>query len=185
MGNQIVLDDKKECIIWIDANINNNENQETYKNNRKKFKNFIFICFSSVKSAINFINENKYFDFRLVYAIVSGRLAEEFLNEYVKISETKNVIISTTVYCFKKKYHEQKPYFQDRFLNSGGIAFNFKDIVNYILKDECEWGKIPQQYLKYQPEKEKYGNVFTTIDTTKKYELHLPIFLENLLMYHY
>ena len=102
MGSQIVLDDKKGCIIWIDANINNNENQETYKNNRKKFKNFNFICFSSVKRAINFIIENKYFDFRLVYAIVSGRLAEEFFNEYVKISETKNVVIATTVYALKK-----------------------------------------------------------------------------------
>ena len=143
MGNQIVLNGTKECIIWIDANINNNENQETYKNNRKKFKNFNFICFSSVKRAINFIIENKYFDFRLVYAIVSGRLAEEFFNEYVKLSETKNVVIATTVYCFNIKYHEQKPYFQDKFLNSGGIAFNFEEVVNYILKDECEWGKIP------------------------------------------
>ena len=181
MGSQIVLDDKKGCIIWIDANINNNENQETYKNNRKKFKNFNFICFSSVKRAINFINENKYFDFRLVYAIVSGRLAEEFFNEYVKITETKNVVIATTVYCFKKKYHEQKPYFLDKFLNSGGIAFNFEEVVNYILKDECEWGKIPKLYKGYQPEEEKYGNVFTTIDTTKKYELHLPILIGKLI----
>jgi len=102
MGNQIVLNNKKECIIWIDANINNKENQETYENNQKKLKNFNFIRFSSVKCAINFINENKYFDFRLVYAIVSGRFAEEFFNEYVKISETKNVVIATTVYCFKK-----------------------------------------------------------------------------------
>ena len=181
MGNQIVLNGKKECIIWIDANINNNENQETYKNNRKKFKNFNFICFSSVKRAINFIIENKYFDFRLVYAIVSGRLAEEFFNEYVKLSETKNVVIATTVYCFNIKYHEQKPYFQDKFLNSGGIAFNFEEVVNYILKDECEWGKIPKLYKGYQPEEEKYGNVFTTIDTTKKYELHLPILIGKLI----
>ena len=181
MGNQIVLDNKKECIIWIDANIYNKENQETYKNNRKKLKNFNFIRFSSVKNAMNFINENKYFDFRLVYAIVSGRLAEEFFNEYVKISETKNVVIATTVYCFKKKYHEQKHYFLDKFLNSGGIAFKFEDVVNYILKDECEWEKIPEQYSGYQPKEENYGNVFTTIDTTKKYELHLPILIGKLI----
>ena len=181
MGIQIVLDNKKECIIWIDANIYNKENQETYKNNRKKLKNFNFIRFSSVKNAMNFINENKYFDFRLVYAIVSGRLAEEFFNEYVKISETKNVVIATTVYCFKKKYHEQKPYFLDKFLNSGGIAFKFEDVVNYILKDEYEWEKIPEQYSGYQPKEENYGNVFTTIDTTKKYELHLPILIGKLI----
>ena len=181
MGIQIVLDNKKECIIWIDANIYNKENQETYKNNRKKLKNFNFIRFSSVKKAMNFIKENKYFDFRLVYAIVSGRLAEEFFNEYVKISETKNVVIATTVYCFKKKYHEQKPYFLDKFLNSGGIAFKFEDVVNYILKDECEWEKIPEQYSGYQPKEENYGNVFTTIDTTKKYELHLPILIGKLI----
>jgi len=181
MGNKIVLDSTKECILWIDANIKNKENQETYKSHLQIFKNYNFILFSSVKDAINFVVKNKYFDFRLVYAIVSGRLAEEFFNEYVKISETKNVVISTTVYCFKKKYHEQKPYFLDKFLNSGGITYNFNDVVDYILKDECEWAKIPQQYIGYKPKEQSYGNVFTTIDTRKKYELHLPILIGKLI----
>ena len=182
MGNQTeILDKYKECIIWIDANIYNEENKETYKRHLKTFQNFNFICFSSVKNAINFIYKSKYYNFRLIYAIVSGRLAEEFFNEYVKIIEKKNVVIATTVYCLNKKYHEQKPYFLDKFLNSGGITFNFNDVVNYILKDECEWEKIPQQYIGYQPKEGQYGNVFMTIDTRKKYELHLPILIGKLI----
>ena len=63
MGNQTeILDHKKECIIWIDANIYNEENKETYKSHLKTFQNFNFICFSSVQSATNFIYKQKYFN---------------------------------------------------------------------------------------------------------------------------
>ena len=89
MGNNITLNLEKDAIIWIDSNIDNFENKNTYNEYISKFDNFNFIRFSSVKKAIKFISENTYFEFRLTYAIVSGRLAEEFYNEYVKISEKK------------------------------------------------------------------------------------------------
>ena len=89
MGNDITLDTNKETIIWIDANIYNFENKNTYEQYNSKFKKFNFIRFSSVSKAINYITRNSYFEFRLTYAIVSGKLAEEFFNEYVKISEKK------------------------------------------------------------------------------------------------
>lgn len=132
MGNDITLDTNKETIIWIDANIYNFENKNTYEQYNSKFKKFNFIRFSSVSKAINYITRNSYFEFRLIYAIVSGKLAEEFFNEYVKISEKKNIVIATSVYCFNQKYHETKPYFKDLFLNTGGITFIFDDIVDYI-----------------------------------------------------
>ena len=142
MGNDITLDENKETIIWIDSNIYNFDNKKTYEQNISKFNRFNFIRFSSVNKAINYIRKNCYFEFRLTYAIVSGSLAEEFFNEYVKISEKKNIVIATSVYCFKQKYHETKPYFKDLFLNTGGITFIFDDIVDYILKDECGWSNI-------------------------------------------
>ena len=183
MGNEtetkISLDESKDTIIWIDSNIYNFENKSTYNYYLPNFNNFNFIRFLSVKSAIRFLRENKYFEFRLTYAIVSGRLAEEFFNEYVKISEQKNIIIATSVYCYRQKYHETKPYFKDVFLNTGGISFIFDDIINYILKDECQWGSI--RSFKYIPRKASFGNTFTNIDLTKKYELALPILIGTLI----
>ena len=183
MGNEtetkIILDESKDTIIWIDSNIYNFENKSTYEHYLPNFNNFNFIRFLSVKSAIRFLRENKYFEFRLTYAIVSGRLAEEFFNEYVKISEQKNIIIATSVYCYRQKYHETKPYFKDVFLNTGGITFIFDDIINYILKDECRWGTL--RSFKYTPRKASFGNTFTNIDSTKKYELTLPILIGTLI----
>ena len=179
MGNDITLDTNKETIIWIDANIYNFENKDTYEQYNSKFKKFNFIRFSSVSKAINYITRNSYFEFRLTYAIVSGKLAEEFFNEYVKISEKKNIVIATSVYCFNQKYHETKPYFKDLFLNTGCITFIFDDIVDYILKDECGWSNIKS--LKYKPDKESYGNVFTNIDFRNDYELALPILIGTLI----
>ncbi len=65
-------------------------------------------------------------------------MAEEFFNKYVQISEKRNIVIATSVYCFDQKFHETKPYFKDRFLNTGKITYIFYEIVNYILIDECE-----------------------------------------------
>ncbi len=61
MGNNISLNLEKDTIIWIDANINNFENKNTYSEYISKFANFNFIRFSSVKKAIKFISEITYF----------------------------------------------------------------------------------------------------------------------------
>ena len=173
------IEDKKDTIIWIDSNIYNSENEDTYKNYLPKLKSFNFFRFNSVKNAIDFISNNKYFEYRLSYAVVSGRLAEEFFNSYVKISEEKNIILATSVYCLNKKYHETKPYFKDAFLNTGGITIIFDKIINYILKDECGWNSIKS--IPYKPDKESYGNVFMTINYRNKYELALPILIGTLI----
>ena len=181
MGNKIELIKNKDTILWIDANVYNSENKKTYQYYLPKLKNFNFICFTSEKKAINFIKDNKYFEYRLFYVVISGKLAENYFNEYVKLTEKKSIIAATTVYCFNKPFHETKPYFKDKFLNPGGITFKFKDVYEYILKDECEWNEIPQRYKKYKPEKESFGNVFMNIDTSKNYELALPILIGKLI----
>jgi len=42
-------------------------------------------------------------------------------------------------------------------------------------------GKNSHTIFRISTRKKKYGNVFTTIDTTKKYELHLPILIGKLI----
>ena len=180
MGSSQTIKENKEAIIWLDKNVFNKENKITYEAYEKKLENFNFLCFTSVSSLISFIEKNRsYFEFRLFYIVVSGRLAEEYYNEYVKITEKYNISAASIVYCYNQKYHEKKPYFKDKFLNSGGITCDFEQVVNYILKDECNWGNIHQNYKKYIPEKSNFGDVFIYMNTSKEYEIALPILIGN------
>ena len=79
MGNKIDLIENKDTILWIDANVYNSENKKTYQYYLPKLKNFNFICFTSEKKAINFIKDNKYFEYRLFYVVISGKLAKIIL----------------------------------------------------------------------------------------------------------
>ena len=181
-GNSPIIDEKKETIIWLDKNVFNKENQFIYEAYFPRLNKYNFICFTTIKTSLEFIKINlKYFEFRLFYIIVSGRLAEEFYKEYVKITEKYNIIASITVYCMNQKYHETKPYFKDKFLNAGGITFDFEYILNYLEKDECGWENILQNYKAYIPAKESFGDVFMYMDPNKEYELALPILIGKLI----
>ena len=182
MGNSQKLEDSKESILWLDKNVYNDENTTTYKIYLQKLGDYNFFCFTSVKKLINYIVDNlDYFEFRLFYVVVSGRLAESFFNVYVKIAEKYNIIADTIVYCFRQEYHQKKPYFMDNFLNAGGITKNFKDILNYIIMDKYDWENIEKTYQKYAPENGKFGETFRFIDVTKEYNLALPILIGSMI----
>ena len=182
MGNSPKLKYSRESILWLDQDVYNDENKSTYEKYLPKLKNYNFFCFTSVKKLINYIIDNlNYFEFRLFYVIVSGRLAESFFNEYVQIAEKYNIIADTIVYCFRQKYHQTKPYFKDNFLNPGGITLDFEDVANYILKDKLAWKNITKKYKKYIPENEKFGETFKFIDVTKEYNLALTILIGSMI----
>ena len=65
-------------IIWIDQNVNNEENKFTLQYFKSELKNdYNIITFESVKQAFDlFEQEKQIFEFNLFYVIVSGRLAE-------------------------------------------------------------------------------------------------------------
>ena len=110
MGNSQLLDIYKDTILWLDQNVYNEENKNTYEEYLPKLKGFNFLCFTSVDKLIKYIANNlNYFEFRHFYVIVSGRLAESFFNSYLLIAEKYNVIADTIVYCYNQKYHETKP----------------------------------------------------------------------------
>ena len=177
MGNS-EIDEKKDCIFWLDQNVFNDENKATYNFYKIRLFKFNFFCFTSVDSLFSFIKKNlEYFQFRLFYIVVSGSLAEEYFSVYVEKSEKYNILAASIVYCLHPIYHEMKPFFEDKFLNSGGITCDFETVMNYILKDECNWNKIHQTYKQYKPGKKNFGDVFMLIDTKKEYELALPILI--------
>ena len=188
MGNSQKLETDTDTILWLDQNVYNEENKSTYVKYLPKLKNFNFVLFTSVDELINYIKDNlKFFEFKVFYVVVSGRLAENFFTEYVKIAEKYNIIADTIVYCLRQKYHETKPYFNDPFLNAGGITIHFENVVDYILKEQSYWENIgktdkaknQENADKNNPKNEPFGDVFTFIDTSKEYELALPILISK------
>ena len=108
MGNSQNIDKNKETIIWLDKNVFNDENKYTYKEYLPRLEKFNFFCFNSIQNLEIFIKKNiDYFEFKLFYTIVSGRLAEEYYNKYVKLTEEYNIISASVVYCFKKNIMRQ------------------------------------------------------------------------------
>ena len=179
MGNSTVLDKKKKTILWLDKNVLNKENKLTFKAYLPILKNYNFFCFTTVKAIFKYLKKNlDYFEFKLFYIIVSGSLAEDFYNKYVEKTEKYNYFASTIVYCLNQEYHKTKPYFKDKFLNSGGITSDFEYVANFILKDE---NKFTENYKEYNPKEESYGNVFMNVDPTKEYELALSILIGKII----
>ena len=127
-------------ILWIDKNLNTFDNKSTLEYFKDNLKNYIIITFESVSNAFKEIKNNKnIYEFDLFYVIVSGSLTEEFFTVYAKETQKINIIAATIVYCFNQKYHENKPYYLDPFLNPGKITNNAQIVVDYILRDECDW----------------------------------------------
>ena len=130
----------EKIILWIDKNMNTYDNKSTLEYFKVNLKNFSIKTFVSVSNAFKEIKNNKnIYEFNLFYVIVSGSLAEEFFTVYAKETQKINIIAATIVYCFNQKYHENKPYYLDPFLNPGKITNNAQSVVEYILKDECDW----------------------------------------------
>ena len=73
----------------------------------------------------------KVYDFKFIYNIISGSLAEDFFNRYNLFTNT-TIIAGTIVFCGNKNYHSSKPYANDLYLNPGGVVNNFTEVINYI-----------------------------------------------------
>ena len=182
MGTSTILDKEKKTIIWLDKKVLNKDNKFILEAYLPRLKNYNFFRIKSVIEIFEYIKKHlDYFEFKHFYIIVSGSLAEEFYNEYVKKTEEYNIIATTIVYCYNQKYYETKPYYKDKFLNSGGITSDFEDVVNYILKDEINLEKKNQNYVKYIPNKETFGNVFMNVDPSQEYELAFAIFIGRII----
>lgn len=170
---------KKKNIIWIDSNVNNQENKKTLEILKKNLINYDFSTFTTVSSAFSQIKNNK-FHFTLFYVIVSGRLAEDFFNEYSKATIELPILAATIVYCLNKSLHEKKPYYLDPFLNPGKITDSYDKIIEYIKLDECNWGNYMNiKEEEWKPEEENFGETF--IHANSLSDIAYPIYLHKII----
>ena len=69
----------KKNVLWIDQNNGKEENKRYIQIYSKELKDFSFYLVTSVEEGYLFLGT---LEFELVYVILSGRLAEEFLDIY-------------------------------------------------------------------------------------------------------
>ena len=136
MGNSESLP-KGDKIIWIDENIKSKENIEVLQSLEYETDSYNIFSFNSVVDALNFIITDNNCDYNFIYIIVSGRLADDFTHKYIPLMYSSKIIISLIIYCNNLIYYQQKySLVSDYYLKPQLITNNYKDIINYINKEE-------------------------------------------------
>ena len=120
-------------VIWIDQNNDKSENKGYLKHYSERLKDFSFTLVTSVKEGYSCLSKYK---FKLVYVILSGRLAEEFLDIYEENLQKLTVLSLNIIFCFNGEYHKTKKYANDPFYNPGGVVTEFEEVIKFLTKED-------------------------------------------------
>jgi len=140
---------EKKKAIWIDQNNEKEENKGYLKTYSENLKDFSFTLVTSVQEGYSCLIK---FDFKLIYVILSGRLAEEFLDIYEENLQKLNILTLNIIFCFNGKYHKLKKYANDPFYNPGGVVTDFEEVIHFLKKDikyKITSPKISNQKINY------------------------------------
>ena len=170
-------------IFWIDKNIKNDENQKYLNQLIKEFPTYKIETFTSINNLESFLTKNKkVYDFKFIYNIISGSLAEDFFNRYNLFTNT-TIIAGTIVFCGNKNYHSSKPYANDLYLNPGSVVNNFTEVINYIKSpNDMLWynlTNIKKDSIMLPKKKTTFGNTFKYAQSLS--EITLPIILTEII----
>ena len=161
-------------VIWIDQNNEKEENKGYLKQYSEELKDFSFTLVSSVQEGYSLLSK---FHFEIIYIILSGRLAEEFLDIYEENLQNLTVLTLNIIFCFRGKYHELKKYANDPFYNPGGVVTEFEKVICFLKMDKND--KNDAQSIN---EQNKYNNLsyktFTFISNSIE-NISLPIILKK------
>ena len=118
------------------------------------------------------------FRFEIVYIILSGRLAEEFLDLYEENLQKLTVLTFNIIFCFNGEYHKVKKYANDPFYNPGGVVTEFQEVIYFLKMDKNEENDIQRI-----SEQNNYNNlnddkIFTFISNNIK-NISFPIILKK------
>ena len=179
----ISFPDKIDSIIWIDQNVNNEENKKylTYLKNSKSQIDTL----TNIESGLNKIYEPKN-NFKDIYLIVDDSIYIDFIlkfkNNLMNIFVVPKIIISTNdKESFLKKNSNIKDIIDNKFYNLGGIG------AQKICKDVFIDFMIEKKWKKYYEIENKTlisntgGEQFTFEKINNKLELYLPVFYKALI----
>ena len=121
-------------IIWIEPNLDNEENT-SYLKELRNIKNAKISCFKNVKDALVLIKKIKFIETNI---IISGSLYVEFIENFEE--NLTDIFIIPKIIIFtsnKERFIESNKNYIDKyylFYNLGGIHTSFNDIINFLLK---------------------------------------------------
>ena len=170
-------------IFWIDQDMEKDEIQKCSKVLKSEFPFYEIETFISMKSYESFLKKEKEkYDFKLIYYIVSGELAEKFFESYN--SQLHNYIIAATIiYCGNKNYYSSKPYANNLYLNPGGVVTNFNEVLKYIRSEnDILWYnlvKINKSNFVLPEEKKNFRNTFVCSKSLT--DIALPLILTEII----
>ena len=178
-----MLKEIQRYIFWVDKNVENDENQKYLELMKSEFPTYEIKTFISISSCESYLKKEKYnYDFKFIYFILSGSLAEKFFDSYNLFTHT-NIIAATIVFCGNKSYHSSKPYANDLYLNPGGVVVDFKEVIQYIKSEnDILWhnlNNIDKNSLVLPEEKQNFGNTFKYAQTLS--DIALPIILTEII----
>ena len=168
-------------IIWIDENVQSKKIQFFLDILKTGIEGAQFYLSESVEKAFQIIKntkeniilsdgtlkEDKIFQFRLFYVIISGSLSNNYFSEYVKATKELPILAANIIFCLDESKNKMKAYYLDEFLNPGKVynEDSIDKIVEYINKDESNFSNdsnllFGNEKKEYKPQEEQYGNVF-------------------------
>ena len=159
-------------IIWVDKNIDNEENSIYIKKCISLGRYKVKTC----KDLSEAIIQIKKLHFEETFIIVSGSLYIQFILELKKCLKNlciipKIIIFTSNKERFLKNNKDHLNIINDKFYNLGGIRTSFEEILSFILN------KI--EYNNEEKEKKKGDLIFEYIDCKEK--LLLPILYKILI----
>jgi len=170
----------KRChVIWIDRNVNNEENKKYVKN--LEIRSITVDTFVDIYSGLNKILLNKDIYFEDIYIILSGSLYQDFISQFKQYLMDIFVVPKIVIFTSNKKSFLEKNsnIIKNKFYNLGGIQTLFKDVYEDFLTKKL-WKKsykINNKALNNNNGGEQY--TFEYINN--KLELYLPVFYKALI----
>ena len=187
--NSYIEEYNPENVIWIDENVDNDEN--TFYLKELNSLGYNVQCFKNVDEGFELIKTIK---FESTKIIISGRLYIKFIKKYIDNMNILYVIPKIIIFTrnktgFIKSNKANEDIINHPFFNFGGIRIIISDIISF-LKDE-----IVQNRVKKEKKEENQNNneffdnriklkdnaklTFEYIDTNQK--LALPLFYNSLI----
>ena len=178
---------KNKYIIWIDKNVNNEENQG-YANQLKN-ENYILETYTDIESGLKEFLYNKEEDekkekkihFKDIYLILSGSFYQDFIlkfKEHLKdIYIVPKIVIFTSNKEFLEKNAKIKDIIENKFYNLGGIQTLFKDVYEKFLIEKTWKKEIKIENISLNNDIK--GEQYTFEYINNILELYLPVFYKS------
>ena len=158
-------------LIWLDHNINNEENS-AYQKNILKLKKYKFFPFSQVKDCIEKLKALK---FEKTYIIISGSLSREFFIEFEKVINTIKICPVIMIFTSKNKMNLIKTNIikldSYPFFNINYVYCAYKNVEKQLLLPDIYQPRDINNPIKY----ENYNNYFSFEYINESKELILPL----------